>query len=179
MNIVAHWWITANQESPSLASMSSGSVHNHDGNWVVYINLPWLVIRSNNQLDQFSAGWYRRYGKDSQQPSLNGGIPLSPLEVWSGLVGPMKYRHRTTHRCCVIWPQYVLSRQTNRHLIWRRGEDNQLPGGGRRCWTAELWLARFLCNFIAYIPAISVRFYTLFSYIRTTVDSAISPHSTV
>ena len=46
-----------------------------------------------------------------------------------------------------------------------------------RCrWTAELWLARFLCNFIAYILAISERLYTLFSYICTTVDSVISPY---
>ena len=52
--------------------------------------------------------------------------------------------------------------------------ENVDPGGV--CWTAELWLARFLCNFIDYIPAISEHLYTLFSYIYTTVNSAISPH---
>ena len=42
------------------------------------------------------------------------------------------------------------------------------------CRTAELSLAHFLCNFTAYIP---VRWYTLFSYIRTTIGTEISDTS--
>ena len=89
-----------------------------------------------------------------------------------------KWTQSIRHRGCWSWGW-------ERNYLFRRfltvspastgsNSENVDPGGV--CWTAELWLARFLCNFIDYIPVISERLYTLFSYIYTTVSSVISPH---